>query len=465
MFEIVKMTHVCRYWRSTLISYPHLWSSIFVKNDHKDFVATCLERSREVPLAVRLDLNHGDYDHCPDCTCIRKDRSSGTFFNECDPCRYHSTIHPLLEGVHLKRIHTLDVHLTLLDNIEDRPEEGFMNALIDFRLFVLPLPVLESLNFRIDHVFDDLATHLQFPEVLFFWGFSPPTALRRLALRGCYGGPILDVRNLTSFELTGVLGAFDPIELDQDTFLPFISGNSSLVSLSLSHCNFPDRAWLSQVTPVELPELKTLQLTGIHNLSSFSGLVHASALKRLSSLQISTRRDPICFYADFLVQAESDDGFRLSYDALNCYEAASDWIGLTDNVDPSPAFVRFERGDLGRIGEGGAGPSPLALFSSAEVLEIGASFAGLWYYDFWGDLEKVGPQLATLRLEVIEGMEPSVAKSVETLARARYNKGMPLTTLERMTFEETSEEDEKKAKKLWEAFRAGLSIDHCLAAQ
>ena len=49
MFEIVKMTHICKYLRSTLISYPHLWSLIFVKNDHKDFVVACLERSRGTP--------------------------------------------------------------------------------------------------------------------------------------------------------------------------------------------------------------------------------------------------------------------------------------------------------------------------------------------------------------------------------------------------------------------------------
>jgi hypothetical protein len=68
-------------------------------------------------------------------------------------------------------------------------------------------------------------------------------------------------------------------------------------------------------------------------------------------------------------------------------------------------------------------------------------------------------------LEVIEGMDPAVAKSVKKLAEERFQKGMPLTKLERMTFEEMSEEDKKKVKKLWEEFRAGLNVDQYLAAQ
>jgi len=64
MFGIMKMTHVRQYWRSTLTAYSHLWSSIF---DHKDLVATCLERSQWIPLVVHLDLKHGDYHHHPEC--------------------------------------------------------------------------------------------------------------------------------------------------------------------------------------------------------------------------------------------------------------------------------------------------------------------------------------------------------------------------------------------------------------
>jgi len=464
MFEIVKMTHVCQYWRSTAISYPHLWSSVFVQNDHKEFIAACLERSREIPLVVHLDLKHGDYHSYPDCTCIRREWGSGTWIDEDRPCRYHTTIKPLVEADHLQRIRTLDIHLTMLDDdAGDGPEQAFWSALGDFGLSAFPVPFLESLSFRVGHVYDDVERYLEFPEGLFFGGFSPPTALRHLTLHRCYGGPILAVRNLTSFELAGDPDDFDPIRLDQDTFLLFISGNLSLASLKLSYCVFPDREQLSQVTPVELPELKYLQLMDIYGLSVFPGLVHIPPLKRLSSLQISTRKIAASPRANFLIHAESGDGFQLSYDAPNCPEVASNWLCITDNVGPGPAFVRFEKGELSRTMEEGIGPSPLVLFSSAEVVEIGAPFAGPWYRNFWKHLEKVGPQLTTLRLEIIEGIGPAVAESVEKLTRARFNNGTPLTKLERMRFEEMSEEDEEKAKRLWEEFRTGLSIDQYLA--
>jgi len=160
MFEIVKMTHICRYWRATLTSYPQLWSSIFVKNDHKDFVAACLERSRGIPLTVRLDLKYGDYSEYPDCTCIRDEWSSGMRVNENNPCRYHTTIDPLLE---VNQIRTLDVHLTMIDDVaRGGPNQEFKDALENFELFTSHLPILESLSFHVNHVLD-IETHLELP--------------------------------------------------------------------------------------------------------------------------------------------------------------------------------------------------------------------------------------------------------------------------------------------------------------
>jgi len=465
MFEIVKMTHVCQYWRSTLISYPHLWSSIFVKNDHKDFVAACLERSREAPLAVRLDLKYGGYGDYPDCTCIRDEWSPRMRVNENNPCRYHTTIDPLLEDNHIERIRTLDVHLAMLDNVaRDGPNKEFKDALDDSQLFAFPLPALENLSFHVDHQIDDIDTRLVLPMSLFRWAFFPPTQLRHLTLHNCYGGPIRAVCNLTSFELAGDVNAFDRIKLNQRTFLPFLSGNPSLVSLSLAHCNLPDRTQLSRVTPIKLPELKSLRLMDIYGFPSFPGLVDVPAFKTLSSLWISVQKRAVGSYGtDILVHAESDGGFQLSYDT-SPYEVTSDWFGVMDDADPSLAFVRFEgRGLEVRGNEEEA--SPLSLFVNAKVLEIGVSFADLWYHDFWKDVGKVGPQLTTLRLEVTEGMKPAVAKSVRKLVRERFNKGMPLAKLERMRFGEISEEAEEKAKGLWDEFWAGLDVDQYLVPQ
>ena len=461
MFEVVNMTHVCQYWRSTLISYPHLWSSIFVKNDHRDFVSACLTRSRGLPLTVHLDLKHGD-DHDHSCTCIGNEWSSGTRIDEKNPCRYHTTI-DLLD--HTERIRTLDVDFSILDNFaEEGPDQEFNDALNDFGLFSLALPALESFSFRVDHEFD-LDTHLELPRTIFFWVFLPPTKLRHLSLRRCYGGPIQVVRNLTSFELVGDTDALDPIELDQDTFLPFISGSPSLESLSLTHCSFPDRAQLSRVTRVRLPDLKSLRLMDIHELSGFPGLVDVPAIKTLSSLRISVQKNDRGYpnSTQFLLHAGSDDGFQLFYSADSDYKAASEWLDITYNADPTPALVLFEGKGPNPITEGMA-TSPLPLFVNAKVLEIGAFFVDLWYTEFWKDLEKVGPQLTTLRLEVTEGMRPEVVGLVERLARARFRNGTPLAKLERMNFEGVSEEDEEKAKKLWEQFRAGLNVDEFLAA-
>ena len=446
-----------------MISYPRLWSSIFVKNDHRDFVAACLERSREVPLAVHLDLGHGDYEEYPDCTCIRNMWSSGMRINERNPCRYHTTIDPLIEVDTIGRIRTLDVSLALLDDsVEEDPDRYFKSVLEDFELFTFSLPTLESLSFSVGLELE-IETHLEFPEDMFCLESSPPPNLRHLTLHGCYGGPIRAVRNLTSFKLTGGGCAVDPIELDQFTFLPFISANRSLVSLSLSHCVFPDRAELSLVTPVKLPELKSLRLADIHGLPGFLGLVDIPAFKTLSSLRASVRGDN--FSLNTQVHAGSDDGFQLSYSPPGNPGTASDWLSITPGADPSVAVVRFE-GRQPVLGLGNKmGTLPLSLLVKAKVLEIGASFADLSYSDFWEDLEKVGPQLTTLRLEVIRGMKPGVSTLVEELVRVRFNKGMPLVNLEKMMFEGMSEEGEERAKKLWGEFRAGLNIDQYLAPQ
>ena len=449
-----------------MVSCPHIWTSVFVKNDHKDFVAACLERSRNLPLTVSLDLKYGDYHDYPDCTCIQNEWSPGMQINEDNPCRYHTTIDPLLEIDCARRIRKLDVRFTMMDASEEGPDQDFQNALDDFDFFTSSLPSLETLAFSVDHEFD-VDTHLNFPESLFNWENLPPLSLRHLTLYGCYGGPIPFVSNLTSFELAGTVEAFGPIALTYRTFLPFIYESPSLVSLILSQCGFSGPKPPQPVTPAKLPKLKTLRLTDVYDLADLPNLLEVPALKTLSSLCVSShKRQSLAGFdhgVHLYVRAKNDDGFQLFYNTSNDDDGlVSDWVDITRNADPCPIFVRFEGQTLGCEEWSEIQVSPLPLFVNAKVLEIGAPFADLWYPDFWKDLEKIGPQLTTLRLEVIEGMDSTVATLVKKFAEERFKKGMPLNKLERMESKGNNEEEEETAKRLWEEFRVGLNIDSVL---
>ena len=362
---------VCQYWRSTLVSYPRLRSSIPVKNHNKDFVAACLERSQEIPLTVHLDLEY-----------------PGAFHNS-------NAIDPLLE-VGTQRIRKLDVFLTMFDDCaEEGPDQYFKDALDDFKFSALPLTFLESLNLRVYNEFY-IHSYLKLPEDLLCWESFPPTQLRRLTLHGCFDGPIQAVRTLTSFELAGVMNASSSgeIVLHEHTFLPFLSGSPSLASLCLSYCIFPDLAQLSRVTPIRLPKLKSLQLIFFDGLPSFPGLIDVPAFKILSSLRILAMRPACALYyfsdPDSYLHAKGDDEPQPSYDEPDSDDLISDWLGLMRNADPTLALVRFGGQEPGPPGDDQPKVSPLPLFVNAKVLEIGAFFADLWYKDFWEDLGEVG---------------------------------------------------------------------------
>ena len=464
------MTHICQYLRTTLISFPHLWSSVFVKNNRKELVTASLERSQRVPLDVRLDMEYGnDRDYCRlhGCRCFRESsvRRAG---NERNLCSHHTAILPLLNNCYTERIRKLDVRLAIANDSEGIGVDIFRTALDDLKFCTFSLPSLESFSFSVHPEFEE-NFDMHSPGDVFGWDTSPPTNLRHLVLHGYYGGPILSLQNLTSFELAAV-NDFYPMEINPRTFLPFISGNTSLVSLTLTHCNFPPRSKLSRVIPIELSQLKTLRLTNISESHSFPYLIEIPALKTLSSLHISTQRRDGSI-GDFRIYARGDDGFQLFIDAPELSDGTwveekltLDWLAITHNAGPRPTFVHFERQEISPK-DGICELSPLPLFANAEVLEISAFFANYWYPGFWSDLKKLGPHLTTLHLEVTEGTDSYVAEEVKELAEARLKKGMPFRALERMTFEGMNEEDETKAKKLWEEFRASTCIDKYLAAQ
>ena len=437
---------------------------VFVQRRHQDFVVACLERSRGIPLTVCLDLTAGDpYQDPNEPAWGHVKARSGLRIDGKNPGNCRTGIDLLLEVEHIQRIRKMDVHLTILDHDYDSSQD-LKNALDGVEFFTSPLPSLENLSFHADQDYA-IKVYPNFPKDMFRLESLPPSRLRHLTLRGCCGDPAQAIRNLTSLELSGLSYANDRMELDQHTFLPFISASPSLVSLSLADCTFPRREELSGVTPVRLPELRSLRLMAARKLPSFPSLIDVPAFNTLSSLRVLFNQPSYDGY--FLVRAESDDGFQLLYDTDDHIRAAKGWLGLTRNADPSLTFVRFEGREYGSLRKL-KGASLLPLFANVEVLEIGDSFTNIYYYrfwkkhGFWEDLERVGPQLTTLRLEITGSANREVAKSVEKLVEARLQKGMPLTKLERM---EGARRAWEEPEECWEKFRAGLNIDQYLVAQ
>ena len=62
--SIVPLTHVCRYWRDSIISTPDNWT--LVSNQRlEDLAALSLERSKAAPLTIRLHLNKLEWTKHP----------------------------------------------------------------------------------------------------------------------------------------------------------------------------------------------------------------------------------------------------------------------------------------------------------------------------------------------------------------------------------------------------------------
>ena len=69
LHEVIALTHVCRFWRETLLSCPIIWSHIYVWRDSPQPLASVLlQRSRGVPLTVNIQC-YSDRTPEDECGC------------------------------------------------------------------------------------------------------------------------------------------------------------------------------------------------------------------------------------------------------------------------------------------------------------------------------------------------------------------------------------------------------------
>ena len=460
VFSAMRLTHVCKRWRSVLVSSPGLWTNFCVVKAAPKFVAECLQRSKTLPIHVSFKWDGSDPDYASpflyslsvvddegsvadddrgeidsDGGAGDEDNISQLLSNEpenSDATSSHSTwsiysdrldkgdpwttyikeaqgYYHLMQQSH--RISTLDVSLPVVEDRED--EEG--SDLSDCSLFFYPLPALQTLKLRCfprgngsipQAVLDD---HITTVKCLFLENILP-TQIFDFSL------------NLTSLTLKSTSHG---LLIDTDLFLRFLGKNQALRSLTLHGYRFPP---ISEATaPVTLNNLRQLDFTG----KSFAFLRHIKAL-------------PLGPQSFFRIETEQ---LNLRLWAKNSAEGTSAVISSTfsPGADPNELLSMIS----GVFGSG---------WEEATSVVLGIRFGGwereftdefltrltklddlllecqddrvVQWFDSLGASKERCPKLRRVGLTVASEFLPGAFTSVRRLAKRRAEVGVPLEAVE-----------------------------------
>jgi len=443
LYDLSKLTHVCRFWRAALINQPRLWSAIFItQEDRRSFIEACLERS--YPVALEVTVEAGRLGRIQlGCTCDKGGRGR-LLPNERIPCERHFQFEPLAETKHSSRIRTLDINF---DGEWVRSAGRARLALGSCRFFTSSFPQLLTLIWKNEGT--NHADHL----------FSTPPfvpTLRSLTYVGGWSGLIAQVNNLTSF-------VFDsdsrPWGTNSEAFRLFMRNNRSLESLYLKWIDFEGEA---KGPPVHLLSLKSLSI-GLP-VKKLSTIIRVPAFQRLSSLQISSE--------DAEMYTISATGDEIAFTA-ECFirDFAETWEDLTGYAKPVIRHVRLYDGAEPVDHCCSDNTTVVLLMVDAHTLEVGFNYLMGWYASFWEDLKQLGTQLKTIRFEVSGDMEPcpddgymdddwdsDLWDSIEDLVKYRFDNGRPFSAIERLVVSESERENRLQAY-VWRCFYGSRKID------
>lgn len=257
------LTHVCRYWRGVLLSYPKIWANIFARRDTVDFFSECLFRSRTLPLHGNLHYHMG-WDNPSGCSC---EHSSSPVSRRvrCPHVRARKTTELFGQRGVRERLQSLD----LLIFFSDMAEGGF-EELEHVAFFNCPLPELQTFRLacldaaqsREEFIIHDLVFSRDLPK------------LQDLSLVHCWGGLTSWVTGLTSFHLE-FRHSWDIPSADFIDFLEHNRQTLEILSLENVGTSDPDQGC---VTLTNLRELKLkriadpLGLVSHFALPTFRGL-------------------------------------------------------------------------------------------------------------------------------------------------------------------------------------------------
>jgi len=440
LYDLLKLTHVCRFWREALTNQPRLWSTVFItERDRRSFVEACLERSHPVALEVTVEAKCLGRIYS-DCTCDKKPRLLPNDFN---PCEYHFQFELLAETKNSNRVRALDIEFD--SGWSATGTEKARLLLGSCRFFTSTFPRLVCLTWKNIGTAD--------ADYLFSTPLFVPT-LRSLTYVGTWNSLIKQVTNLTSFSFF-LDGDYD-YEMDTEAFRILICNNRSLESLELKWVTFVGD---SKGPPAHLLNLKSLAVWDPPK--KLSTTIRIPAFQRLSSLRISLGSGDIAAYDMYTLHAAGDDIKIKAASSLN--KLAETWEDLTGYAKPIIRHIRLYDGPEFVEHECWNDNSSVALLMiDAQTLEVGSNYLVGWYKSFWEELKQLGTQLKTIRFEVSEDMEPTddcyMCDHIEDLVKYRFEQGRPFSAVERMVVSESDRENRLQAY-VWRCFYGVRKVD------
>lgn len=416
LYDLLLLTHVCRFWRTALINQPRMWSTVFItQEDRRSFVEVCLERSRSAPLDITMEASQVT-SVLTGCGCD-EDRFGRLLPNGRSPCEWHFQFESLVENGHFNRIRSLAI--AFYGGIVSGA--GRIRLLLgSCRFFTLSFPGLTTLSW--DNQSSDTP---EYAEYLFTTPPFLPT-LHSLAYAGCWSDMITPVSNLTSFIFEG--GIFAK-EVDVEDVRLFLLNNQSLESLEFQFVIFNGSP---EGPPVHLLNIKSL-VTGLAS-AELSTVMRVPALSRLSSLRVSASQ------GDYTLRAVGDG---ITFSTRLGEEFGSVWESLIGYAKPAIRHICLD-GDVETGGHHDCSAIFAPMLLDAHILEVGDGYFPSWYDGFVEDLQQLGPQLKILRFAIPEGMElfggnggdeedrDILLGEITELVKYRFEHGRPLSSVERM---------------------------------
>ena len=422
--QVIPLTHVCQYWRTILLSYPRMWSTVYMKPGNPTAISKWLVRSQNAPLTVIAEFTDF-YEHPP---CLYEDSAIATlaYNNDDEVCHRHEAILSLNRLLpHRSRIRDLSILLHSSDPYWDDDEGDHVGepTLLYHQFFRQSLPNLQRLDFCAVHV-EQTRYMIPIPDSLFANNLP---GLKELRFLGVTRGLTTTVKNLVSCEIGCLSESAGPTIFYPDELLAFFDNNKTVKSLTINECEFlADGPWVPAVT--SMTDLKFFKIECLfdRHLEKILNFIRAPQFKDLDTIHLSL---PPSF-----VEVVATDG---SGHTLEFSRSSRD----RQNFDPLQYFgavittLRMDPGiTLEQLGDE---PESYDLFRSFDAVQV-LEFEGVIADFVQNALSTTGvfPGLRVIRVAVSRHDCVRVLRSLAIASKRRMMEGNPLTTIEPLLVEE-----------------------------